>query len=96
MTIRIEKLNAETEKDYAKFLLDVPDSLLYHSLSYKNFLKQILTDARDQYLLAYENEKLVGALPVFIKYGALGTVVNSLPFYGSNGSFILKNDCAKL
>jgi hypothetical protein len=72
----------------------LPDALFYHSIKYRNFLKQILGEARDKYLLAYDNDELIAALPSFVKKGPFGAVVNSLPFYGSNGAIISNAICS--
>jgi hypothetical protein len=95
MIVRIEELNISNEKQYSDLLLDTPVSLLYHSLKYRKYLKQVLTDAKDRYLLAFEDEKLVAAIPVFVKSGPFGSVVNSLPFYGSNGSVVAIENCSE-
>lgn len=95
MTVRIEAMCSETEKQYEDLLTSVPSSMLYHSLQYRNFLRQVLVDAKDRYLLAFDNEKLVAAIPAFVKPGRFGPVVNSLPFYGSNGSLVVKKGCSE-
>ena len=35
---------------------------------------------------------MVGALPLFIKYGKFGPVINSLPFFGSHGGLLQNNE----
>lgn len=94
MTIQIKKLTQELEAEYQSFLYSVPTSLLYHSLQYRNFLREILISSEEHYLLALENEQIVAALPTFLMRGRFGSVVNSLPFYGSNGSIISVNGCS--
>lgn len=88
MSITIKALTVDTEQAYECFLDEAPHAMLYHSIKYRNFLRQMMPDAKDEYLLAYEGNQLVGALPTFIKQGAFGAVVNSLPFYGSHGSIL--------
>ena len=94
MNVGIKELIAETEEEYEALLSDVPTSLLYHSLQFRNFLRTLLTGAKDRYLLAYMDDQLVAALPSFVKPGPFGTVVNSLPFYGSNGSVVAREGCS--
>lgn len=91
LSIHIDKLTFENEIEYENLISQVPSCLIYHSLSYRNFLREILVDAKGFYILAFVNRQLVGVLPVFIKYGKFGAIANSLPFYGSYGSIILKN-----
>ena len=88
--MKIETLNASSYEDYEKFLLSQEHSLFYHSVRYKNFLEDLL-DCESKYFLAYENNEIVAALPLMIKNGLLGKVVNSLPYYGSNGGVLSKN-----
>lgn len=84
----IKTLTPELEHDYERLLEESPASMFNHSLKYLDFLKQILTDSEYHYICAYEGDQLLAALPVFIKHGALGAVVNSLPFYGSHGGIV--------
>lgn len=87
--VRIETLDDAREEEYEKFLLMSPETLFYVSNQYRKFLSSIL-DAEDHYFLAIDDsDKIVGALPAFITRGAKhGSVLNSLPFYGSNGGII--------
>ncbi len=88
MSMRIQELDAGTESRYEELLAKSPTVLMYHSLKYRNFLRKILSHSTDRYLLALEGERVVAALPAFIKHGACGAVVNSLPFCGSNGAIV--------
>ncbi len=90
MPIEIRKLTPESEADYSDLLAEAPAAMFNHSLRYRTFLKAILENAEDHYLLVYEAGELTAALPAFIKHGPLGAVVNSLPFYGSHGGIIAK------
>ena len=90
MSIKIELLTPDLEASYEELLHSVEYSLMYVSLKYRNFLKRILTHSQDFYLVAYESGQMVGVLPSFIKYNTTyGNILNSLPFYGSNGGVIL-------
>lgn len=95
MTIEIKVLNANTEADYRQLLATAPAAMFNHSLLYRKFLQKILIDTEDHYLLAYEAGELIAALPLFLKRGYLGSVVNSLPFYGSHGSVVAKPNAGK-
>ncbi|MBI5740641.1 MAG: GNAT family N-acetyltransferase [Nitrospirae bacterium] len=80
----------DTRSDaYTEFLLSMPTTLLYASDRYRRLLKAYL-GAEDRYLLALDgHDRIVGALPVFLKRNRrLGNVLNSLPFFGSNGGII--------
>jgi lipid II:glycine glycyltransferase (peptidoglycan interpeptide bridge formation enzyme) len=94
MNIRIEYLDEFSEASYERLLLSVKTTLIYSSLNYRNFLQRILEDSKSHYLLAYDGEELVGALPAFVKFNnSYGNILNSLPFYGSNGSPIISPRC---
>lgn len=89
--IEITKLSASHEENYEDLLQACPWAMVYHSLVYRNFLKEFLPGAvEDYYFLALENDKVIGALPCFLVDGPLGIVLNSLPFFGSHGSVLLR------
>lgn len=90
--MRIETLSAATEPAYAELLSQTPGAMLFHSLRYRSFLSRFLGPGTyDRYLLAFSSDgALVGALPAFVKENSrYGPVVNSLPFVGSNGGFLV-------
>ena len=91
--MKIEILDKSRYPEYSDFLLSYDYSLFYHSTKYKDFLEDLLA-CESRYLLAYENNKIVAALPLMIKDGHYGKVVNSLPYYGSNGGVIGSNGSA--
>lgn len=85
--MEIKALNEKQFQEYDDFLLTEENSLIYYSLKYKNFLKELLR-AHDNYWVALDGGRLCGILPLFYKEGIFGKVYNSLPFYGSNGGII--------
>jgi hypothetical protein len=96
MKLNIEILTEKYEEDYTNWLLSVDNSLLYASLPYRNFLKLVLDNSRPLYLLAFEQDRIVGALPAFLKLNTqIGNVLNSMPFYGSNGGPIVSSQVAQ-
>jgi lipid II:glycine glycyltransferase (peptidoglycan interpeptide bridge formation enzyme) len=79
-------------KQYEDFLLTFKDSLLYYSHKYKDFLEELLS-VKSHYLLAIDDSGQIQAiLPLMIKNGDYGKVINSLPYYGSNGGILAKNE----
>ncbi len=93
MALELVVLNTQYESAYGEFLLSCPSAMLYHSLAYRRFLKDFLPcNAQDFYLLALENDRIVGAIPTFLIDGPLGTALNSLPFFGSHGSLLISQD----
>lgn len=85
MSIEILPLTAELEPAYETFVSNHPQSLIYYSLDYRAALRRMLARAEDLYLVAIRDGMIIGVLPSFIQQGAFGSVLNSLPFYGSNG-----------
>jgi hypothetical protein len=76
---------------YNTFLLDNPFTLMFQSWQYKCLLEETL-DTRGIYLIACCDKIIQGALPLFIKDGPYGKIINSLPFYSGNGGIILRPD----
>jgi hypothetical protein len=86
------KLTEEWNDRYNDFVSNHKNSMFFHTNKYKRLLKTIL-GVEDNYLLAIdENQAIQAILPLMYKKGSLGTVVNSLPFYGSNGAILSNND----
>lgn len=87
--MNIKLLDTSLEAQYHDFLLTSSDSLLFASNKYRKFLKEFLNE-EDAYFLAIDQKGVIkGALPAFLKQNSeFGNVLNSLPFYGSNGAII--------
>ncbi|MES2131531.1 MAG: GNAT family N-acetyltransferase [Bacteroidota bacterium] len=87
--MRIVILDNTLEKQYEEFLLSVPDSLFFASNKLRKFLKVFLKE-QDVYFLAIDQSgEIKAVLPSFLKINKeSGNILNSLPFYGSNGGII--------
>lgn len=77
----------EWRSAYDAFLKTCRYALLYHSTRYMGFLVELLS-CEQRTLLAVQDGVVVGALPLLSKDGPLGNVLNSLPYYGSNGGVL--------
>lgn len=75
---------------YGNFLLEFDDSLLFQSPKYLKLLEDI-TGCELKFLYLEEDGILQAALPYFEKKGSYGLVLNTLPYYGSNGGVISRN-----
>ncbi|MGZ4038578.1 MAG: GNAT family N-acetyltransferase, partial [Bacteroidia bacterium] len=85
----VKRLDPSLEKQYTTFLLSDPLTLLYASANYRNFLESFLNEAAIYFVAVNDKGEIKGALPAFLKKNAAnGNVLNSLPFYGSNGAVI--------
>ena len=92
LNFEISILDKASESSYNDLLLSCDSNLMYVSTSFKLLLEKHLA-CQSQYIVAKQEGKIIGALPLMIfenkKYG---NVVNSLPYYGSNGGIILSNN----
>lgn len=92
--LQVVKLEKDKEKDYTKFLLSHNNSLIYYSLRYRDLIKKI-TKADPLYLIVLDESKIRAVFPLMIKNGPDGKVINSLPYYGSNGGILSDSEEAK-
>jgi lipid II:glycine glycyltransferase (peptidoglycan interpeptide bridge formation enzyme) len=89
--MEVKKLEKKYYKRYEAFLLKSNKALFYYSIKYKLFLEELL-DVESNYLLVVDKEDTIEAvLPLMKKEGKFGTVINSLPYYGSNGGIVSSN-----
>ena len=92
--VELKLLGDEDKADYAEFLRGNPRTLLYYGLSYKAFLEDLL-GCESFYWMAREGGKITGILPIMRKSGRAGVVINSLPYFGSNGGVIAETETAE-
>lgn len=85
--MKVSELTQAEEGEYESFLAFHAESMLYHTISYRNFLKKIV-GGEDRYYILKDKGIIKAVLPTFWKNTTLGFVVNSLPFYGSHGSIL--------
>ena len=79
--MNIEVLN---DGEYGDFLLSSNSTLLSSTLKYRDLMKWV-TDSIPYYITLRKKDKIIGALPTFIKKNTkYGNVLNSLPWYGGN------------
>ena len=64
--------------------------MVYYIIKYKHFIENLL-NVESHYLIAVDNNQIQGILPLMIQNGKFGNVINSLPFYGSNGGISSTN-----
>ncbi len=88
----VDLLLDKDKEEYASFLLKFEKTLLYQSWKYKNLVSDFLNCEPTYYVARNEQGEIVGILPLFVKDMAHGKVINSLPFYGSNGAVIVADD----
>lgn len=94
MSFEVEQLEAGGEDEYQQFLLGIDRSLVYYSLDYARFLVDLL-HCEAEYCVARSDGDIVGILPLMSSDSANGRVVNSLPYYGSNGGVLATTEAAR-
>lgn len=90
MSVRIELLRSGEEGLWDDFAATVPGTQMSHTTRWRDFLAELL-DAEPLYLKAVDEAgNMTGALPGLLCQGPLGPVLNSLPFFGSNGGIVAR------
>ncbi len=88
--IEIQQLDQGNQEAYAAFFHAVPEHILYASPTHLAYLREVLDGPVEHTLLAVRSGRVLGALPCLVqRHADLGTVMNSLPYYGSNGGLML-------
>ena len=85
--MKVEFLTSRWENAYEAFLKEGENTLFYYSNGFRKFLKRLLP-VEDHYLIVIEAGRILGALPAVLCRGNIGTCLNSLAFFGSNGGVI--------
>jgi hypothetical protein len=83
----VRLLSPPDEPAYADLVGRAPHSALSHTLLWRDLLESNGL-GQPVYWLAYRGGELRGALPAFVRRGAHGAVLNSLPFVQSTGGVI--------
>lgn len=95
MTLEIARVDDSWEARYRTFCEKQQDILIYYHWGFRRFLIDLL-GCRPLYLAAVDQHKEIhGILPLMATEGPFGTVLNSLPFFGSNGGVIATDEMAR-
>lgn len=87
--MRITTLRSGDRNHYQRFLFANKHSLIYSSVEFRNFLREVVKGEIIHYL-AWRGDTLCGVLPVsYVEHPDYGKVINSLPWYGSYGGCTL-------
>ena len=95
MTIHtvLRSWTTELEPEIADFVANHPEGLIYYAPVFRRYLLAIVGgDCRS--VLAYEDGRLAGVLPIVVKSGPYGAILNSLPFFGSPGGVLAASTTA--
>ena len=88
----IRNFTPQDSKAYLNFLNSFEDDYLFYAQP--TYIKTILKaiNSNNETLVYEENGEIKGIFPLLSKDGELGKVYNSLPFYGSHGGAIAKDN----
>ena len=87
IAIKIQRIEGNGGNDIKDFVLKCPCSSLYSSPHYIELVSRHI-NASYGWFVARDVDTIKGVLPFAFKDGDLGSVWNSMPFYGSNGGVI--------
>jgi hypothetical protein len=87
MTVTVVPLESGLEPAVTAFLADSRQAMISHSLRYRDLLLRV-AGGRATYAVALRDGCVAGLLPIMERDGPFGMVLNSLPFYGSNGGVV--------
>lgn len=87
--LTVRALERGLEPLWRSYVASREDALFYASLEFRDLLLATLESARPYYLVALQGDQVRGVLPCFLSSTHEGrTVLNSLPYYGSNGGVL--------
>lgn len=90
MSIEIELLEKEKERDYLSFLeQETDESVFQHTLFWQELTRNMLSD-EPHYFVVKEGGRVAAVVPTFIRRNEAGNVLNSLPLSGSHGGICFK------
>ena len=91
----VKLLTDDYNLEYERFLHNNDGAMIYYSLKFRDFLQKLTNGYSNYYIAIDDVGQVVGVLPLMIKPGMYGKVINSLPYYGSNGGILSENEDAK-
>src|SRR5260221_8385652 len=91
--MKIVKLDDSLGNAYDGFIKNFEHAGFFYSNNYRLILKDIINAEDNYFLLMNDSDEITAALPSFLKLnGETGNVLNSSPYYGSNGGIISGSD----
>lgn len=93
--MNVKELSENYFSAYEIFLKSHKAGMIYYTLKFKAFLEKQTSSNGLYYVVTNEKAEVCGILPLVIKTGPFGKVLNSLAYYGSNGGILANCDEAK-
>lgn len=93
-TVTIEPWSDAREAEVAALVAAHPEGLVYYTPAFRRYLLAVAGgECRSR--LAVEDGRVTGVLPLLALAGPYGVVLNSLPFFGSNGGILAVSTAAQ-
>ena len=89
-TVRISAWTVDADDAVDAFVAAHPEGLIYYTSRYRRLLMAMLGSACAGHL-AWRGDRLTGVLPLQRCEGPWGAVLNTLPFFGSNGGVLAED-----
>ena len=86
-SVQVVRWAAEHDAAIDAFVAVHADGLIYYTAPYRRYLLEV-AGGECRSLVALSGGTVVGVLPLMLKDGPFGPVLNSLPFFGSNGGVL--------
>jgi hypothetical protein len=93
--IAVEPHDVGSDTEWDGFLTGREDGLFWYSAAYRAVLRDLMP-VTEHSLVAREDGRIVGVLPLFALDGPVGRVYNSLPYYGGHGGILAASRDAEL
>ncbi|MCC6241896.1 MAG: GNAT family N-acetyltransferase [Gemmatimonadaceae bacterium] len=90
--LHVDILCPDEDEMYTRYVAASPSPLIYATLAYRDMLVAALGCTPRYFIARDACERVVGVMPAMLSAtGPWGPVLNSLPFFGSNGGVIVHN-----
>jgi hypothetical protein len=86
-SVEVVRWSAGHEVAIDAFVAGHAEGLIYYTAAYRRYLLAV-AGGECRSLVAFRGGAVAGVLPLMIKDGPFGPVLNSLPFFGSNGGVL--------
>jgi len=83
----VQTLEADPQDEWDTYLRSHGGGLVYQSLAWRDLLVDLL-GCRAEYLVVRSRGRITGALPMMWRQTSGRTILNSLPYFGSNGGIV--------
>ena len=95
LSSEIVELNTVIEA-YNLWLDQCPEALFFHHSEYLFLLENHLQCKAFVAICKNEQAQWIGALPILLKETPIGSAINSLAYFGSNGGFLLQDNLKQI